>query len=140
MYIWYVSLYEPLPFGGEGIRKMRSGLLTDALVADGHDVELWIPGFEHVHLKQYKVYSEIERVADRFSIQYIRGPGYRKDTSYKRLFHNRAIAKEFKELALSKGFLIVSSSPLTRSSYHADEDFSKMKKLRVKQAVCHPLQ
>tara|TARA_Y100000590_G_scaffold254009_1_gene285302 strand:- start:1220 stop:2158 length:939 start_codon:yes stop_codon:yes gene_type:complete len=48
--------------------------------------------------------------------------------------------KEFKELALSKGFLIVSSSPLTRSSYHADEDFSKMKKLREKQSQCLQLQ
>ena len=37
-------------------------------------------------------------------------------------------------------FLIVASSPLTRSSYHADEDFSKMKKLREKQVECHPLQ
>ena len=48
--------------------------------------------------------------------------------------------EEFKELALSKGFLIVASSPLTRSSYHADEDFSKMKQLREKQSQCHPLQ
>ena len=48
--------------------------------------------------------------------------------------------KEYKTLALSKGFLIVSSSPLTRSSYHADEDFSKMKKLREKQSQCHQLQ
>ena len=48
--------------------------------------------------------------------------------------------QEFKELALSKGFLIVASSPLTRSSYHADEDFSEMKKLRDKQFQCHPLQ
>jgi len=47
---------------------------------------------------------------------------------------------ELKELALSKGFLIVASSPLTRSSYHADEDFSKMKKLRVKKSKCPPLQ
>ena len=47
---------------------------------------------------------------------------------------------EFKELALSKGFLIVASSPLTRSSYHADEDFYEMKKLREKQSQCHPLQ
>ncbi len=47
---------------------------------------------------------------------------------------------ELKELALSKGFLIVSSSPLTRSSYHADEDFFKMKMLRDKQSQCHPLQ
>jgi len=47
---------------------------------------------------------------------------------------------ELKEIALTKGFLIVASSPLTRSSYHADEDFSKMKKLRDKESQCHPLQ
>jgi lipoyl synthase len=45
--------------------------------------------------------------------------------------------KELKELALEKGFLIVASSPLTRSSYHADEDFFKMKKLREGQSQCH---
>ena len=41
---------------------------------------------------------------------------------------------EFKELeiiAKSKGFLLVSSSPLTRSSYHADEDFAKLKQNRI---------
>jgi len=45
--------------------------------------------------------------------------------------------QELKEIALSKGFLIVASSPLTRSSYHADEDFSKMQKLREKKSQCH---
>ena len=42
---------------------------------------------------------------------------------------------EFKELeiiARSKGFLLVSSSPLTRSSYHADEDFTKLQKNRLR--------
>ena len=48
--------------------------------------------------------------------------------------------KKLKAVAQSKGFLIVASSPLTRSSYHADEDFSKMKKLREKQSQCHQLQ
>ena len=41
---------------------------------------------------------------------------------------------EFKELELiakSKGFLLVSSSPLTRSSYHADEDFAKLQRNRL---------
>tara|TARA_B100000029_G_scaffold852_1_gene1019 strand:- start:347 stop:1075 length:729 start_codon:yes stop_codon:yes gene_type:complete len=47
---------------------------------------------------------------------------------------------ELKSIALAKGFLIVSSSPLTRSSYHADEDFFEMKKLREKQTECHQLQ
>ena len=31
------------------------------------------------------------------------------------------------DIAISKGFLLVSSSPFTRSSYHADEDFQKLK-------------
>ena len=48
--------------------------------------------------------------------------------------------EELKTIAESKGFLIVASSPLTRSSYHADENFSKMKKLREKQSQCHQLQ
>ena len=48
--------------------------------------------------------------------------------------------EELKTIAESKGFLIVASSPLTRSSYHADDDFSKMKKLREKQLQCHQLQ
>tara|TARA_Y100000817_G_scaffold221258_1_gene174691 strand:+ start:371 stop:1327 length:957 start_codon:yes stop_codon:yes gene_type:complete len=40
---------------------------------------------------------------------------------------------ELKNIAESKGFLLVSSSPLTRSSYHADEDFKKLKQERLKQ-------
>ena len=38
---------------------------------------------------------------------------------------------ELKTIAKSKGFLLVSSSPLTRSSYHADEDFAKLQKNRI---------
>jgi lipoic acid synthetase len=42
--------------------------------------------------------------------------------------------QEFDELggiARAKGFLLVSSSPLTRSSYHADEDFAKLQNNRL---------
>ena len=38
----------------------------------------------------------------------------------------------YKRCAISKGFLMVSSSPLTRSSYHASEDFAQMKLNRQK--------
>jgi lipoyl synthase len=41
--------------------------------------------------------------------------------------------QEFEELgaiAKAKGFLLVSSSPLTRSSYHADEDFAQLQQNR----------
>ena len=38
----------------------------------------------------------------------------------------------YKKYAYGKGFLMVSSSPLTRSSYHASEDFQKLKSERIK--------
>jgi len=40
---------------------------------------------------------------------------------------------ELKSIAISKGFLLVSSTPLTRSSYHADEDFAVLQKNRINQ-------
>ncbi len=46
--------------------------------------------------------------------------------------------KEFENIAKTKGFLLVSSSPLTRSSYHADEDFRKLQDARNKKSECHP--
>jgi len=42
--------------------------------------------------------------------------------------------ENLKNIAKSKGFLLVSSSPLTRSSYHADEDFAVLQKNRLSQA------
>ena len=42
--------------------------------------------------------------------------------------------EEFEEYAImakGKGFSVVSASPLTRSSYHADEDFKRMKASRA---------
>jgi lipoic acid synthetase len=38
--------------------------------------------------------------------------------------------KSYEQLAYTKGFLMVSASPLTRSSHHAGEDFAKLKAAR----------
>ena len=40
--------------------------------------------------------------------------------------------EEYKKIGISKGFLLVSSSPFTRSSYHADSDFAALKESRLK--------
>lgn len=39
--------------------------------------------------------------------------------------------KGFETIAMAKGFLLVSSSPLTRSSHHAGEDFARLKAARL---------
>ena len=38
--------------------------------------------------------------------------------------------KAYETIAYAKGFLMVSSSPLTRSSHHAGEDFARLKRAR----------
>ena len=39
--------------------------------------------------------------------------------------------QKLKTLAYGKGFLMVSSSPFTRSSFHADEDYEELKRNRL---------
>ncbi len=46
-------------------------------------------------------------------------------------YYNPEEFDELKTIAESKGFLLVSSSPLTRSSYHADNDFAVLQKNRL---------
>jgi lipoic acid synthetase len=43
--------------------------------------------------------------------------------------------ENYRRIGISKGFLVVASSPLTRSSYHADEDFQRLKAARKQGAV-----
>src|SRR5512139_3060171 len=43
--------------------------------------------------------------------------------------------QEYKEIGLAKGFLVIASSPLTRSSYHADRDFAALRRARQEQVA-----
>ena len=38
---------------------------------------------------------------------------------------------DYRDIGREKGFLLVSASPLTRSSYHADDDFQKLREARL---------
>ena len=44
-------------------------------------------------------------------------------------YHNPSYFKKLESIAYKKGFKLVSASPFTRSSFHADEDFKKLKNL-----------
>lgn len=43
--------------------------------------------------------------------------------------------KSYEDIARAKGFLMVSATPMTRSSYHAGDDFAKLKAARAAAAV-----
>ena len=99
MKIWYVSLYEPLPINGKNVRKMRTGWICDGLLKEKNNVELWIPGFDHLEHKNFKEESVFEELENGLSIQYIKGIKYKTDTSIKRIFHHKCLANEFKKIA-----------------------------------------
>ena len=42
--------------------------------------------------------------------------------------------EEYAAMARARGFLLVSATPLTRSSYHADEDFDRLRAARLRAA------
>jgi lipoic acid synthetase len=43
--------------------------------------------------------------------------------------------KSYETVAYAKGFLMVSSSPLTRSSHHAGDDFARLKAARERKLL-----
>jgi lipoic acid synthetase len=45
--------------------------------------------------------------------------------------------EQYRKMAYNKGFLMVASSPLTRSSYHADEDFKQMRAARERKLAAN---
>ena len=45
--------------------------------------------------------------------------------------HDQELIYELKKIAYSKGFLMVSSSPFTRSSFHADDDYQELLKKKL---------
>ncbi len=47
--------------------------------------------------------------------------------------------RTIKDIALSKGFMVVSATPMTRSSFHADNGFAALRSARVAQTVSKEL-
>ena len=91
-------------------------------------------------------FEEIVQVMDDLrsaDVDFITIGQYLQPSTKHHPLHRYYHPKEFEQLgsiAKTKGFLLVSSSPLTRSSYHADEDFRKLQDARNKNLECLQLQ
>ena len=83
--------------------------------------------------------EEVVQVMDDFraaDVDFMTIGQYLQPTKKHAVVDRYVTPEEFKYLervARTKGFLMVSSSPLTRSSYHAGDDFRKMQQARNKQ-------
>jgi glycosyltransferase involved in cell wall biosynthesis len=110
--VWLLQDGEPLPID-ESPRLMRTGDLAQRLLAAGYSVTWWTSRFNH-NLKCFREHpGTFCELSPGFSIVLLDGPSYRRNMSWQRIRHYRALAAHFSELAATRGppDLIVGSYP-----------------------------
>ncbi len=115
MLVWLLQRSEPTPHDNDGKQRLlRTGIIAKILATAGHDVIWWTSTFDHNNRRQRFSESERIQVSNRYSIQYIRTPGYKKNKSFARLRTNQENAKAFTKILrneISPPDIIIASIP-----------------------------
>ncbi len=100
MKVWLIVDGESLPLKSENERLFRIGILAEELCSQGHSVTWWSSNFNH-HRKKFRLTNELsEGISSNLSINLIDSPGYKKNISLKRIFHNIIVAKRFRNKSI----------------------------------------
>jgi glycosyltransferase involved in cell wall biosynthesis len=95
MRVWIVESAEPIPQIDGNFRRMRCGMLAEALAAEKHSVVWWSSTFCHLLRRHRYDESRTVSVSAHCTMRLLHGPGYGGNRSLKRWVHQRAIAKTF---------------------------------------------
>lgn len=122
MRIWLVRDMEPLPTDPGDRRLMRSAMLCKTLATRGHEV-VWITStFDHYAKRQRAGKTRTIAVPDGYDIQLLAAPGYRRNGSPLRVWHNRCFARAFRRFAACaarRPDIIVTDVPTTETAREA---------------------
>lgn len=94
MKVWLTEIGEPLPLDA-GSRPMRAGLLAETLAARDHDVTWWASTFDHAHKTRRSAAPGSVSLGAHLRLELLPAPGYRRNVSFARMRHQRAIARAF---------------------------------------------
>lgn len=132
MKVWLVTTGEPVPTDGDDVRLYRTGILAEILSAKGHDVTWWTSTFDHTH-KQHR-YNRAERVRSDSGAEiiFLRGSGYRRNVSIRRIIDHRKVGRLFTRLTANepRPDVILCSYPTLELSV-ASARFGKMHRVPV---------
>ncbi len=111
MKIWFTEIGEPLPIEKD-CRLHRYGMLTRILSSRGQDIIWWTSSFSHAPKRQI-VNNDTNMEIDGVRLNVIKGPGYPKNVSFRRIIHQRHFAKTFYKKAKEQSppDLIISPVP-----------------------------
>ena len=97
MNIWIVEVGEPLPTDPGSPRLMRAGLLSNAVLAEGHDVVWWTSAFDHYRktLRPATRTTVAERDGHHYDLVTLPALGYQRHIGLRRLRDHRHTARAF---------------------------------------------
>lgn len=99
MRIWLLTVGEPLPTDGPNERLLRTGILAQKLVDQGHDVTWWSSAFNH-NKKTFRANDDTRiDISDSYRIILLKGCGYDQNISFQRLKDHRLVANKFRKMA-----------------------------------------
>jgi len=96
--VWLITVGEPLPTDEGKNRLLRTGLLANTLAQSGHDVTWWTSTFDHWR-KHHRFKRDTVLSFGTIKIVLLKGIGYRKNVSIRRLLDHVLIALRFSKLA-----------------------------------------
>jgi len=119
--VWVITVGEPLPVDGEHVRLYRSGILSYLMAEENHEVTWWSSSFNHVEMKQ-RVEGDADIVLNKnLTLTLLRGPGYRRNVSLRRMLDHMLVARAFRKLARKRNRpdVILVSYPTIELSWEA---------------------
>lgn len=123
MYIWLITIGEPLPSDGDNNRFLRTGILANLLAARGHHVVWWTSTFDHARKRQRFEADITTDINKRFRIKLLHSIAYKNNVSLSRVINHWGIARKFAALAEAepRPDIILCSLPTLELSLRAAE-------------------
>ena len=101
MKVWVITVGEPLPIDGQHERLYRSGILSQLMAAEGHDVTWWTSSFNHTKRAQRSTADSTVELGPGFTLRLVPEPGYSKSVSLRRIVSHARCARCFRRMAES---------------------------------------
>ncbi|MBS1739024.1 MAG: glycosyltransferase family 4 protein [Bacteroidetes bacterium] len=122
MIVWIVNVGENLPTDGATTRLFRCGILAKTLIERGHKVVWWTSTFDHYN-KVHRYQKDIDiKIKDNYIVRFLKGSGYSKNISIKRLWDHFILGIKFKKKAFQENEIpdvIISSFPTVYLSFQS---------------------
>ncbi|MEG1989869.1 MAG: glycosyltransferase family 4 protein [Clostridia bacterium] len=123
MNIWLIKANEPMTYVDPKNRAFRMGLIAQELDLRGHNITWFASTFDHIKKVELFNKDNIINVNNRFSVNLIWSPKYKKNISIKRAINHLYLSKKIKSKMkiLKKPDVILVSFPIIELAQEAIE-------------------